>query len=71
MCSLCIPVCIADISSNLVFLYTRRTYNYFYEKEAPNLSSRLAEIKQEKFQTDWDAIARMDEKGLNQFCGSK
>ena len=58
MCNLCIPVCIADISPNLVFLYARRTYNYFYEKKAPNLSSRLAEIQDGKYQTDWDSIGK-------------
>ncbi|MHB8482317.1 MAG: 4Fe-4S dicluster domain-containing protein [Nitrospiria bacterium] len=71
MCSLCIPVCIADISPNLVFLYARRTYNHFYEKKAPDLAARLAEIQEGKYQSEWDTIIQLDEKGLNQFCLSK
>jgi ferredoxin len=71
MCNLCIPVCIADIAPNLVFLYARRTFNYFYEKKTPNLTARLSEIQAGKYQSDWDAIGKLDEKGLNQFCLSK
>jgi heterodisulfide reductase subunit C len=56
MCNLCIPVCIADISPNLVFLYARRTHNYFYEKKVPNLTDRLAEIEQGKFKSEWAEI---------------
>ena len=58
MCNLCIPVCIADIAPNLVFLYARRTFNYFYEKKTPNLTVRLSEIQAGKYQSDWDAIGK-------------
>ena len=70
MCSLCIPVCIADISPNLVFLYARRTFNYFYEKKAENLSTRLSDIQEGKYQDEWNKIGKLDEKGLVDYCQS-
>lgn len=68
MCNLCVPVCIADISPNLVFVYARRSYNHSYERKAQNLSTRMADIQEGKFQADWELIAKLDNKEMEKFC---
>ncbi len=53
MCGLCVPVCIADISSNLVGLYARRAQAIFFEKKPEGLNRRIAEIGEGKYDREW------------------
>lgn len=64
MCSLCVPVCIAEISSNQVGLYVRRAEGVFFNKRPPQLSSRIEEIHCGKYNTQWETLMKMSEEEL-------
>jgi len=62
MCNLCVPVCIADISSNQVGVYVRRTQGAHFTPHPPQLTIRIAEIKAGKFNTEWDRVFAQHEQ---------
>lgn len=64
MCSLCVPVCIAEISSNQVGLYVRRAEGVFFNKRPPQLSNRIEEIHCGKYDADWEKLMKMSEEEL-------
>lgn len=64
MCNLCVPVCIAEISSNQVGLYVRRTQGAFYEKRPAELTRRIQEIKEGQFNAEWDRILNLTTEEL-------
>ncbi|MCG3110602.1 MAG: 2Fe-2S iron-sulfur cluster-binding protein [Candidatus Manganitrophus sp. SB1] len=64
MCSLCVPVCIAEISSNQVGLYVRRAEGIFFNERPPQLSSRIEEIHCGKYNTQWETLMKMSEEEL-------
>lgn len=64
MCSLCVPVCIAEISSNQVGLYVRRAEGVFFNERPPQLSSRIEEIHCGKYNTQWETLMKMSEEEL-------
>lgn len=64
MCSLCVPVCIAEISSNQVGLYVRRTQGVFFTERPPQLNARIDEIKKGKFSPEWEKLQEMSEEEL-------
>ncbi len=59
MCNLCVPVCIAEISSNQVGLYARRVQGIFFEQKPDELMTRINEIKTGKFNSEWDQLRAM------------
>ncbi|MFQ5587584.1 MAG: 2Fe-2S iron-sulfur cluster-binding protein [Nitrospiria bacterium] len=64
MCSLCVPVCIADIVPNQVGLYMRRAQGVFYEKEISELTSRLEEIDQGKYDAEWERLLSLSDEAI-------
>jgi ferredoxin len=64
MCSLCVPVCIAEISSNQVGLYARRMQGAFLDKTPPALETRLHEIQSGKYDAEWARLSVMSEEAL-------
>ena len=64
MCNLCVPVCIAEISSNQVGLYVRRAQGVFFTERPPQLTRRIDEIRQGKFNSEWDRLEKMSEDEL-------
>jgi len=64
MCNLCVPVCIAEISSNQVGVYARKVQAVFFEKKPTELITRIDEIKAGKFNADWDRLRGMTRKEL-------
>jgi succinate dehydrogenase/fumarate reductase-like Fe-S protein len=65
MCSLCVPVCIADISPNLVALYARRAQGSLYTKRPPRLLERIREIEEGKYGPEWEKILAADAETLS------
>ncbi|MFY9270104.1 MAG: 4Fe-4S dicluster domain-containing protein [Candidatus Manganitrophaceae bacterium] len=64
MCSLCVPVCIAEISSNQVGLYVRRAEGIFFNERPPQLSTRIEEIESGRYEADWEKLMKMSEEEL-------
>jgi len=64
MCNLCVPVCIAKISSNQVGLYARRVQGVFFEQRPPDLLSRTEEIASGKFDAEWKQILALSKEAL-------
>jgi len=64
MCSLCVPVCIADIAPNQVGLFVRRAQGIYFEERPKALSERIEEIEAGHFDTEWDALAALSDEGL-------
>jgi ferredoxin len=64
MCSLCVPVCIAEISSNQVGLYVRRAEGVFFNERPPQLSDRIEEIQCGKYDPQWEKLMKMSEEEL-------
>jgi succinate dehydrogenase/fumarate reductase-like Fe-S protein len=56
MCNLCVPVCIAEISSNQVGLYSRRVQGIFFEQKPDALLTRIDEIEKGKFDSEWKRL---------------
>ncbi len=64
MCSLCVPVCIAEISSNQVGLYARRTHAALLEKPADLVKNRVDEIANGRYDADWARLAGLSTEEL-------
>jgi Fe-S oxidoreductase len=64
MCNLCVPVCIAEISSNQVGLYARRAQGVFFEEKSTELTTRINEIKMGKFESEWNRILSLSTEAL-------
>ncbi len=64
MCNLCVPVCIAEISSNQVGLYARRMQGAFFGEKPSALDARIREIKTGKYDAEWIRLARMSEEEI-------
>ena len=64
MCSLCVPVCIADIAPNHVAVYASRVQGALLNRPAENLSRRIKEIDSGRYSAEWEEILRMSEKEL-------
>lgn len=67
MCNLCVPVCIAEISSNQVGLYVRRAQSVFFSDRHPILLKRIEEIKDGKFDSEWETLFSLSEKELKDY----
>jgi len=67
MCGLCVPVCIADIASNQVGLYARRTYGKFFAPGPEGLKRRIQEIDEGKYGPEWEKILGMNEGDLKAY----
>jgi CO dehydrogenase/acetyl-CoA synthase alpha subunit len=70
MCGLCVPVCIADIAPNLVALYASRAQGVHFNEKPPKLQSRIEEIEQGRYATEWDKLLKMDEPQLKEVCAA-
>lgn len=64
MCSLCVPVCIADIAPNQVGLYMRRAQGIFFDQKSGHLSARLEEIDQGKFDAEWERLLGLSDEAI-------
>lgn len=64
MCSLCVPVCIADIAPNQVGVYVRRAQGIFFEERPPQLTSRIEEIEKGSFDAEWDRLFNLSNESL-------
>jgi len=64
MCNLCVPVCIAGISSNQVGLYARRTQGAIFNPMPPGLETRIEEIENGKYDAAWERLAGLSEAEL-------
>lgn len=64
MCNLCVPVCIADIAPNQVGLYVRRAQGIFFEEKKPQLSIRVKEIADGKFEAEWEQLLTMSDDAI-------
>ncbi len=64
MCSLCVPVCIADIAPNQVGLYMRRAQGIFFDQECGHLSARLEEIDRGKFDSEWKRLLSLPDEAI-------
>ncbi len=64
MCNLCVPVCIAEISSNQVGLYARRVQGVFFNQKPTDLLNRIDEIEKGKFDSEWDRLLSMSAAAL-------
>ncbi len=53
MCHLCVPVCIANISSDQVGLYVRRAQGVFFTPIPDQLNTRISEIESGRFDAQW------------------
>lgn len=56
MCSLCVPVCIADIAPNQIGLYTRRSQGIYFTERPPQLLTRIEEINEGKYESEWEEL---------------
>ena len=70
MCGLCVPVCIADIASNQVGLFARRTYGVFFAKRPEGLEQRIREISEGKYNAEWQKVLDMNEEGLKSYSNA-
>jgi len=64
MCSLCVPVCIADIAPNQVGLYARRAQGIFFEEKKPQLPLRVKEISDGKFDAEWERLLVLSDEAI-------
>ncbi len=64
MCNLCVPVCIAEISSNQVGLYARRMQGIFFEKTPPELTARIEEIQSGQFNSEWERVLSLSRESM-------
>ncbi len=64
MCSLCVPVCIAEISSNQVGLYARRVQGAFLNPKPHALERRIGEIESGKYDAEWEHLATLSQDEL-------
>jgi len=64
MCGLCVPVCIADISSHKIGLYARRTQAAILDKMPDMLRNRIAEIENGAYDACWNQIESLSEAEL-------
>ncbi|VAX30201.1 4Fe-4S ferredoxin, iron-sulfur binding domain protein [hydrothermal vent metagenome] len=64
MCSLCVPVCIADIAPNQVGLYMRRAQGIFFNEKSSHLLARLEEIEQGKFDAEWEQLLSLSDEAI-------
>ena len=64
MCSLCVPVCIADIAPNQVGVYVRRAQGIFFEERPAQLSVRLKEIEKGRFDKEWERLFNLSNDEL-------
>ncbi len=63
MCNLCVPVCIAEISSNQVGLYSRRVHGVFSPRPS-DLISRTEEIAAGKFNSEWERVLSLSKEEI-------
>ncbi len=61
MCSLCVPVCIADIAPNQIGLYMRRAQGIFFNERSTHLLTRLEEIEQGQFDAEWEQLLSLSD----------
>ncbi len=64
MCSLCVPVCIADIAPNQVGLYMRRAQGIYYDEKLPDLANRVEEIDQGKYDAEWERLLSLSDEAI-------
>ncbi len=64
MCSLCVPVCIADIAPNQVGLFMRRAQGIFFEKKSPQLANRVDEIADGKYNAEWENLLSLPDDAI-------
>jgi succinate dehydrogenase/fumarate reductase-like Fe-S protein len=64
MCNLCVPVCIAEISSNQVGLFARRVQGVFFEQKSSDLIVRTEEITAGKFNAEWERVLSLSKEEL-------
>ena len=64
MCSLCVPVCIAEISSNQVGLYSRRVQGAILNQKPAELLARIDEIEKGKFDSAWNRLFSLSKEEL-------
>ena len=70
MCGLCAPVCIANIAPSLVAVYTSRAHGVHFTEKPKGLHKRIREIKQGRYQKDWDRILNMSDEELQSAAAS-
>ncbi len=70
MCGLCVPVCIADIASNQVGLYARRTQAVFFGKRPEGLTKRVKDILDGEYDSEWKKVLAMGDKELRSYRDS-
>ena len=70
MCGLCVPVCIADIAPNLVAVYASRAQGAFFTEKPKRLHERIEEIRQGKYDQEWDKILTMNEQQIKDVCAA-
>lgn len=64
MCSLCVPVCIADIAPNQVGIFVRRAQGIFFEERPPHLRDRVEEIERGVFDSEWERVLALSDAEL-------
>ncbi len=64
MCSLCVPVCIADIAPNQVGVFVRRAQGIFFENKSPQLKNRVDEIEKGVYDQEWERVLNLSDAQL-------
>ena len=64
MCGMCALVCIADISPNLVALYSSRAQGAHFTEKPEGLDKRIKEISDGDYQEDWDRVLQLSDEEL-------
>ena len=67
---MCTPVCIADIAPNLVALYVSRAQGAHFTEKPQGLDTRIKEIQEGRFNSEWKAILSMNEQELAAHCAA-
>jgi hypothetical protein len=67
---LCVPVCIADIAPNLVALYASRAQGVHFNEKPLKLQTRIDEIEQGRYASEWNKVLKMDEQQLKDVCAA-
>lgn len=64
MCSLCVPVCIADIAPNQVGVFVRRAQGIFFEDKSSEIDHRIEEINKGVFEQEWERVLSLSNDEL-------
>ncbi len=64
MCGMCNPVCPADIAPNLVALFASRVQGAHLTEKASGLETRIKEIEDGRFDTEWETVLAMNDHEL-------